>query len=245
METIATAIRWIHVAAGFVGLAAFWVPVFAKKGGPRHVLFGKIFEVSAYIVLAGAALSVVYRLVEFSGQGIGIDQTPMAIMVFLGYLTFVTYATLRQALAVLRTRRDEQQTIATPLNFALAYGSILASMALITYALTVRPPIMILLLALSPIGIGVGTGNLKYLRGKHDSQREWFYQHMGGMLGAGIAFHTAFAVFGVTRLFDVGLTGWVAVIPWVAPAAIGIPTIAIWTRYYRRKFGELPAHSAA
>lgn len=46
------------------------------------------------------------------------------------------------------------------------------------------------------------------------------------------------AVFGSTRLFDIGLTGWVAIIPWVAPAAIGIPAIFIWTRQYRLKFGD-------
>ena len=59
------------------------------------------------------------------------------------------------------------------------------------------------------------------------------------MIGAGIAFHTAFAVFGSSRLFDIGLTGWIAVIPWVLPAAIGIPATILWTRHYRRKFGEL------
>ena len=46
------------------------------------------------------------------------------------------------------------------------------------------------------------------------------------------------AVFGSTRLFDIGLTGWIAIIPWIAPAAIGIPAIVIWTRHYRLKFRE-------
>ena len=31
------ALVWAHVATGFVGLAAFWIPVFARKGGRAHV----------------------------------------------------------------------------------------------------------------------------------------------------------------------------------------------------------------
>ena len=100
---------------------------------------------------------------------------------------------------------------------------------------------MILLFALSPIGIGAGSGNLRYMNTPPSSPRGWMYEHLGAMLGAGIAFHTAFAVFGSTRLFDIGLTGWIAIIPWVLPAAIGIPATVIWTRHYRRKFGELEA----
>ena len=82
---------------------------------------------------------------------------------------------------------------------------------------------------------------LQYMSGKtRTSPRAWLYEHLGSMLGAGIAFHTAFAVFGSAQLFDLGLSGWTAVVPWVAPAAIGIPAIFLWTRHYRRKFGDLP-----
>jgi hypothetical protein len=26
----------VHVSAGFIGLVAFWIPVFARKGGKQH-----------------------------------------------------------------------------------------------------------------------------------------------------------------------------------------------------------------
>ncbi len=32
----------IHVATGFVGLAAFWVPVLARKGSRTHVRAGRV-----------------------------------------------------------------------------------------------------------------------------------------------------------------------------------------------------------
>lgn len=38
----------------------------------------------------------------------------------------------------------------------------------------------------------------------------------------------------------IGLDGWLAIVPWVAPTMIGVPAIALWTRHYRRKFSREP-----
>jgi hypothetical protein len=61
------------------------------------------------------------------------------------------------------------------------------------------------------------------------------------LIGAGIAFHTAFAVFGMSRMFDIGLTGALAVIPRILPSIIGIPASIIWSRHYQKKFKEIPS----
>ncbi len=239
MSFLGESARIIHILFGVIGLAAFWVPVFTKKGAVNHVRFGKVFVWSAYIVLSAAGIALIQRVADLIARNSGPADEPVlwAFIVFLGYLTFVTFVTVRHGMAVLKHKRDPA-SLRTNLNTALAYGAILASAGLILYALIVSPPIKVLLFALSPIGIGTGFGNLRYMRSGTPSQRAWMYEHLGAMLGSGIAFHTAFAVFGLTRLFDIGLTGWVAVIPWVAPAAIGIPAIIIWTRHYRLKFGE-------
>ena len=62
---------------------------------------------------------------------------------------------------------------------------------------------------------------------------------------ASIAFHTAFAVFGASRLLDYSLNGPLAFLPWVLPAAIGLPAIHFWTRHYRRKIRRLSCHTGA
>ncbi len=242
MEWIGEGARLVHVVFGFAGLAAFWIPIFARKGATNHVRFGKIFVWSAYVVLGGAAVGLIVRFVRLANDGIGPADQPLlfGFLVFLAYLTFVTLVTVRHGMAVLRHKR-RPAAVRTPVNLALAYLSIAASAALIVYAVVLSPPNAILLYALSPIGIGIGGGNLRYMNNVPESPRAWMYEHLGAMIGAGIAFHTAFAVFGATRLFDIGLTGWVAVIPWVMPAAIGIPATVLWTRHYRRKFGELGA----
>ncbi len=239
MSLLGDGARYIHVLFGTIGLAAFWIPIFAKKGAVNHVRFGKVFVWSAYIVLSAAAIALSERFFELSQRGIGPADRPelYAFMVFLSYLTFVTFVSVRHGMSVMKFKRDPTG-VRTTLNLALAGGAILASAGLILYALLLSPPNKVLLLALSPIGLGSGFGNLRYMRGGIVPKRAWMYEHLGAMLGSGIAFHTAFAVFGSTRLFDIGLTGWIAIIPWIAPAAIGIPAIVIWTRHYRLKFGE-------
>ncbi len=239
MAVLGDGFRFIHVVFGVVGLAAFWIPVITKKGAVNHVRFGKIFVWSAYVVLAAAALSLVASITERVAQGIGLTDQPAsyAFIVFLSYLTFVTFLSVRHGIAVLDHKRDPAG-MRNLLTKMLAYGGILSSISIVLYAIILSPPNKILLLALSPIGIGTGIGILRYISADQISKRAWMYEHLGAMLGSGIAFHTAFAVFGSIQLFDIGLSGWVAVVPWVAPSALGIPAIILWTRHYRLKFGE-------
>ena len=79
---------------------------------------------------------------------------------------------------------------------------------------------------------------LHYMRREPNNRMAWFYEHIGAILGAGIAFHTAFAVFGASRLFEFRLPGAWQVVPWILPALVGIPAIVLTTRHYRRKFNK-------
>lgn len=240
MNSFAESARFIHVLFGAIGLVAFWIPVISRKGARTHVLFGKVFIWSAYIVLSAAALSLSVRIGQLYAAGLGPADEPamFAFILFLAYLTMVTFVSVRHGISVLRHKGDPG-SLKTWFNIGLAWMAIGASIFIILYALILSPPNKILLLALSPIGLGIGYGNLQYMRSEGLSRRAWMYEHLGAMIGSGIAFHTAFAVFGSARLFDIGLSGWIAIIPWVAPAAIGIPAITLWIRHYRRKFGEL------
>lgn len=240
METLQQLIRYGHVAFGIVGLTAFWIPIMTRKGGHTHQLFGRIYRNCAWVVLASAGLAVVLITARMlaDGKTPATDPVTYGMVVFLGYLAFVTFVTVRHGVQVLKFKNRPQDQ-ATALNLWLARGAILASVVVIAWALVFAPPNRILLFALSPIGLGVGRGILSYLGKPPATPRVWMYEHLGAMIGGGIAFHTAFAVFGINRLFELGLTGWVATIPWLAPAALGIPATIIWTRHYQKKYGEL------
>ena len=232
-----------HVATGFVGLVAFWIPIFARKGGRLHVRAGSVYAYCAYVVTLSAVTVSAGRIVSYQVEGIGLADRPdlYGFALFLGYLGVVTFATVRQAMRVVATRRTPEK-LRTPFHEALGWASIAGSVTVIAYALAVWSDLSPILLGLSPIGLFTGPGMLRLMRNPGARHMGWFYSHLGSMLGGGIAFHTAFAVFGAQRFWAYELAGPFAIVPWILPTVIGIPAIIVWTRYYRRKFA--PAASA-
>jgi len=235
VDFIQGGLRWTHIVAGSLGLIAFWVPVLTRKGGDTHKKYGRVFKWSAYAVVASAGMAVIVHILVARSEGHAIADAAdgYGFLFFLGYLAVVTGIIVRHGLAVLEHKRDITE-MGRPLDRGLAWVAIAASLALIGFALYYDPGNKIVLLALSPIGLGTGFGILKAIRGGRPERTPWIHEHLEAMLGAGIAYHTAFAVFGASRLFDIGLTGPIAIVPWILPAAIGIPGTAIWTRKYRK-----------
>ena len=229
----------IHVAAGFVGLAAFWIPVFARKGGRVHVRAGLVYTWCAYVVSVTAVVVAAGRIATHLSQGVGVTERPdlYGFPLFLGYLGVTTLAMVRQAMRVVATRPAPEE-LRTPFHEALAWASIAGSLVVIAFALGVWSGLSPVLLGLSPIGLFTGRGMLRLMHNPGAEHMRWFYSHMGSMLGGGIAFHTAFFVFGAQRLFAYEIAGPLGILPWILPAVIGIPAIVIWTRYYRRKFNR-------
>ena len=234
-----------HVATGFVGLAAFWIPVFARKGGRLHVRAGRVFTYCAYVVTLSAVTASAGRIVSLQVQGTAFAERPdlYGFALFLGYLGVVTFATVRQAMRVVATRRAPE-TLRTPVHEALGWASIAGSVAVIAFAVGVWSDSSPILLGLSPIGLFTGSSMLRLMRNPGAQHMGWFYSHLGSMLGGGIAFHTAFIVFGAQRVWAYELAGPLAIVPWILPTVVGIPAIVVWTRYYRRKFGPAPAAAA-
>ena len=243
-DHVLDALVLIHVAAGFVGLPAFWIPVFARKGERAHVRAGRVFTYSAYVVTLSAVAVSAGRIVSYLAQGMAVADRPepYAFALFLGYLGVVTFATVRHAIRVVETRKSPEK-LRTPFHEALAWASMAGSAAVVAFALGAWSDVSAILLGLSPIGLFTGLGALRLMRNPGARRMGWFYSHLGSMLGGGIAFHTAFIVFGAQRLWAWELAGPLAVVPWVLPTAVGIPAIVVWTRYYRRKFG--PVRGAA
>lgn len=243
IELLRETSRFIHIVLGFVGLVAFWFPVFAKKGGRLHVAAGKLFTVSGYGVTVSAFVSCLLITAHALSRGAGLGD--LAFAVFLGYLALITFTSLRHGVRVVATR-SAPHTLATPFHLVLARASVASSALLVAYALIFRSPMSILLLALSPVGWGIGTSVLRYAGQPPAFKRAWLYEHMSATLGAGIAFHTAFAVFGAGRLFGLEPSGVWGFLPWILPSAIGIPAGYLWERHYRTKLGDpLPGATAS
>ena len=228
--------RWLHIVFGFIGLIAFWFPLFARKGAGLHRAAGKVFRYSAMVALASAGLAVLGPAVLAIVDGHRVSDNPesWSFLVFLGYLALVTAGILSHGFGVLEHKRD-LRALDTPYRRATAYVMIAASVLLVAWALYWRPDNAILLYALSPIGIANGFSILAVIGGRRTEPGLWKLEHLNALLGCGVAFHTAFAVFGLNRILPLDLPGTWQVLPWILPAAIGLPAGAILTRYYRRQ----------
>ena len=226
-----------HVATGFLGLAAFWVPVFARKGGRTHVRAGRVYAYCAYVVTLSALTAAAGRVLSYRFQGLGLAERPelYAFAVFLGCLGVVTFAMVRQAIRVVETKRAPE-ALRTTFHQALGWASIAGTLLVVGFALGAWSPVSPVLLGLSPLGLFTGTGMLRMMRAPGARRMGWMYSHLGSMLGSGISFHTAFFVFGAERLWAYELAGPLAVVPWILPTLVGVPAIVVWTTYYRRSF---------
>ena len=235
-----------HIVSGFIGLIAFWTPALARKGGRVHVTAGRVF----FWATSGIALSGLAMTGLLLGDPIGIkvmhpeslspERTAEIVSsirissLFLVYLLSITFTPVYHGVRVLATRRNPA-SLRTPIHTTLNVATLLASAAMVAVGLSVGP---LLFLYMSPIGFLIGWGNLQFARKPYPTPMAWWYEHMGSMLGGGIAFHTAFLVLGAGRLFGIQLDGPVAAIPWLLPTLIGVPASAVWTSYYKKRFNE-------
>lgn len=234
-----------HVTAGAAGLIAFWTPALSRKGATTHVQVGRaFFKATTVVAVTGLAMAALFVIDPLGVKPLDGPVTPeraaaaaaqiRLAAAFLAYLVLITFTPVYHGVRVIETR-DTPERLATPFHTCINVAAIAGSFGMIALAFIARQPVYA---ALSPIGILIGRGNLRYARHPRETRMAWWYEHMGSMLGGGIAFHTAFLVIGAGRLLGIQLTGMTVVIPWILPSIIGIPATAIWTAYYRRRFRE-------
>jgi uncharacterized membrane protein len=219
----------IHVAGGSVALASMLVPLFTKKGGSLHRQAGWVFVAGMTVVSITAFILAGVRAIT--------DPTPQGRQagVFLFYIALLTGAGVSAGVRVLRDK-DRTGTHRHWWDVGVAATLTAGSLATLAYGLATRHT---LFTAFSAIGIVNGTSQLKYWLRPPTHHMHWWFEHMGTMFGACIAATTAFLVVNAGRLgaetFSLAV--------WLSPSAVGVPTIVLWTRYYRRKFG--PARQPA
>lgn len=249
-EMIHSVLRGAHISLGFVGLAMFWVPALAPKGGRVHVVAGKVFAVCAYAVgftALGSSAWVLIHPSSWSGQAIVLTEVPIDQIMFLSILGLLALFLLNGVESGVRMARTRQQ----PEDFAglrlrvLNWMQAGASTGVLLFGVYHLAggggPMFAIPTALGVAGLLGFLETRQFLANPRPTPMAWWYRHMDGMVGSGIAFHTAFLVFGARNIFGGALIeGTWSFIPWILPAAIGIPAVRIWIRYYKKKFGELP-----
>jgi hypothetical protein len=208
MASLFQSLRWVHIAAGSVALIVFWIPAIARKGGRTHVRAGWVYVVCMSVVVVTAfALSGLVFSDPVAIRGVARPLSPAELSdflrrqrifaTFLAYLAGVTLASGWQGIWAAETKR-EPSTMRTPFSLTLNVAIILGGLAVFILGIKYgNGP----LISLSPLGPFIGGANLRYLLRGPKTPMHWWYEHLGSMVGTGIAGYTAFLVFGGSRLF--------------------------------------------
>ncbi|MCY4662431.1 MAG: hypothetical protein OXF93_21880 [Acidobacteria bacterium] len=254
-ETMHDLLRALHISTGFVGLAAFWIPALARKGGRLHVAAGRVFSACAYVVALTALGSTSWALLHpasWAGEPVRLGEIPPDQIMFvaiLGFLGLLLLGGVETGVRAMRTRHQPERFVGWRLRF-LGVAQAVAALALFVFGLfhVVRSGGGLFWI---PVALGGASfagyflEDRRMLANPRPTPMAWWYTHMGGMIGSGIAFHTAFLVFGGQRLWGGALMqGAWSFLPWILPSVLGFPALHFWTRYYKRKFGEMPAQIA-
>ena len=217
----------LHIVAGTAALVSMWIPMFATKGARLHRRVGMVF--------VGAMATVSITALVLAGARFVFDPRPegQRAGLFLLFVSILTAASVSTGVRVLRTKKRVGPHLHwwdVGLAALLAGSSIAAAIYGVTTGAT-------LFVAFSAIGLLNGGGQLAYWLRSPRSPMHWWFEHMSSMLGACIAATTAFLVVNAQRW---GLDTF-SILVWLAPSIVGVPVIAIWTGYYRRKFSSRSA----
>ena len=217
-----TSVLYLHIAGGTAALVSMLIPLVSKKGGLTHRRAGWVFVTGMTVVALTALLLAGARwLTDPTRQG----REAGAFLFFVAILTATSVS------GGVRALRAKTRTTAHRNAWDIGWPALLtaSSLAAAVYGISAGHN---LFTAFSAIGLFVGGGQLAYWLTPPSRPMHWWFEHMSSMLGSCIAATTAFLVVNAGRL---GVDTF-SLLVWLAPTIIGVPTIAIWTRYYKRKF---------
>ncbi|HEX7046572.1 MAG TPA: hypothetical protein VF275_03235 [Gammaproteobacteria bacterium] len=210
-----------HAIAGLAALGAFWIPALTKKGSRVHRAAGKTFLVAMIVVIVtGVPLALRFFLL---GEWV--------IAVFLLYIAIITGVSVGTAWYALQLKREPER------YFGPAYRAAMIAMLVSGLGVTFLGGYngVWLLFFFGFIGPFAAHDMYKRMRPTRDAHW-WLQEHLSGMIGGGIAAHVAFGAFGLRQLWPAyaDIDGWIGMLPWLAPVAIGLTASAWLERKYAR-----------
>lgn len=231
MDMLHEVARWAHIGVGMAAFVSLWTAGFSRKGGLLHRRAGAVYVWAMVVVLATAAILTLIALVR--GQWMG--------AVFLSYLLTITGTSIwmgRRALDFKGDARGYSRGLFLPVGLL----NVAAACSAIIVGLRVGQPFIA---GVSIIGLLIGFGAIGIWRKPPDHPRFWLKEHIGGMIGGGIATHIAFASIGLRQLFPGADTSVITLWPWVGPLIIGFVAAALAERRYVERGAPLPQRDRA
>jgi hypothetical protein len=199
--------KYLHAGLGVVALLSFWTAALAQKGSRPHKLAGKVYVLVMIGLLIAAvplsALAFAHKSVVFG--------------LFLFYLLVITGTALWRAWTAVRRKRDFAAYTNTSFK-RLGWLNIGAGAAVLGIGAAATQPV---LLGFSAVGILAGRGMLVLAERGPPHARWWMAEHIGAVLGCGVATHIAFLLIGLPRLLPAGWNGPTLItLSWLTPLVV-------------------------
>ena len=230
-----------HIIVGSVGLASFWVPVIAQKGGINHQKWGRVCTWSMLItgtIAIGISTCTLIAPVDTHPL---IPDVELVRGIFGWMMQYLAILTINLAwygwLCVLNKRdRDANREWR---NLALQVLLTVAATNCFVRGWLINQPLM---MGISMIGFATVGTNLYFLYKPNPSRMDWQYEHIKALVGAGISVYTAFFAFGAVRLMPE-----LALNPalWAVPLVTGLTIILYQWRQVSRRFGSKARQASA
>ncbi len=219
----------LHITCGGVAFVCAPVALATAKGAKAHRRFGKIY----FWAMAGVAVTAL--TLSFA--------LPIYFLAMVSVFSFYSAFAAYRILYLKDLRKGARPSAVDWLAAAVTLSSSLL-LFLLGFA---RPELMqvgiirvaghavsIVSVVFGILGMRMGLGSIHGFLKPSPDKMSWWFVHLQGMIGSYIAAMTAFSAVNLTRWF--GPAWWV----WLWPTIVGVPAIALWTAYYKKKFSPKP-----
>jgi uncharacterized membrane protein len=224
MQTFLKFTLYIHIFAGFTSLVTGLVPMFSKKGGEAHILWGKVYYWAMFVV----AITAIIRF-----------QMKLNLIFLSGIAVFSFYNTFTGVRLIRRKENPKPEFIdwfgcilMIICSFLMLYFSYIAykngsSFYTILFAIF---GLFMCFMALEDLRVFMGKKEID--NDVPVPTRYWFQNHISRMGGSYIATVTAFLVVNNPPQIP-------GLVVWIAPGVIGGIIIGRTRKFYMDKFKKV------
>ncbi len=213
MINFLSAFSFPHALIGTVALLAFWFAAATRKGSRPHILAGRVHLIAMLgIVITAVPLAMAIYL-----------KGGMVWSAFLGYLVVLVSHNSLVAWRAIRLKHDFQR-FNNPIYRIGAVMTAVAGLAVMALGIQYGS---VILIAFGGVGLITLRDAWSLSRVETPAGNWWLKQHLGGMIGNGIAVHIAFVQIGLGRFLRGFDTNAVIMLSWILPLVVGIGA-GIW-----------------
>lgn len=219
-----------HGSIGLIALLSYWTAALSKKGSPLHRRAGRWF----LLAICGICLTGLPIAAGFFQRGNLIGGA------FFSYLLVILFNAAWCGWRAVQLKRDFAAYIGGGFR-PLAWLSIASGALVLALGISAGS---VVLTGFSLVGLLRGAGMLR-LAARPPQPRWAIFEHLGSMIGCGVATHVAFLSIGLPRLLPASMAGSIGIAAWFGPLLVAAMAGLWWGRKLRpQPQGQQPLPTA-